>query len=368
MSEPFKGRREDGRLVTGAGRYTSDWNRPRQAHAVFLRADRAHAVIGRIDTSAARSVAGVLAILSGDDMAAEGYTRGQAFMPFKGRGEALKVLRAPALAQGRVRFVGEAVVLVVAETEDAARAAAEVIAIDYEDLLPVVEARLALEPGAPLLHDSIPGNLCFDFDFGDREAADAAFAKAAHVVTLQHESERLSGNPMEPKAALLDWSGDVLEMWSSSQGVAGMRQSMATLTGLPEEKIRVHAQDVGGAFGVRSHAYPEYAALALAARQLKRPVKWVATRSETFVSDYHGRGINLSAQLALNSDGDFLAIRHDWIADMGAFPSAAGAVYPFCSPRNDGLRGLSYSGCVWSGSAGRHQCRAGHGLSRCRPA
>jgi aerobic carbon-monoxide dehydrogenase large subunit len=132
-------------------------------------------------------------------------------------------------------------------------------------------------------------------------------------------------NPMEPKAALLAWSGDVLEMWSGTQGMTAMRQNLSALTGVPEERIRVHAQDVGGAFGVRGNAYPEYAAMALAALRLGRPVKWVAARSETFLSDYQGRGVKMAAELALDADGRFLAIRHDWICDIGAYPSTAGA-------------------------------------------
>ena len=324
MGHAFVGRREDGRLLTGAGRYTADWNLPGQLHAAFLRADRAHATIVAIDVAAAQAAPSVLAVLTAADMAAAGYNRGRAMVPYKGRGEALRSPPSPALAQNRVRFVGEPVAIVVAETAHAAQDALELIAVDYDTLPAVADARAALLPGAPALHDDVPGNLCFDFDYGDAAATEAAFAQAAHVVRLEQESGRVVGNPMEPKSALAAWDGEVLQLWSASQGMPAMRDSLAALTGLPPEQIRVHAQDVGGAFGIRGAAYPEYAALALAARQVGRPVKWVASRSETFLSDYHGRAVSMVAELALDAAGRFLAIRHDWVCNIGAHPSMAG--------------------------------------------
>ena len=324
MTTTYIGRREDQRLLTGAGKYSADWDQPGVAHAVFLRSDRAHALIAAIDTEAARAAPGVLAVLTGDDMAAAGYQRGTAHVPYKGRGEAVKSPNSPALARGRVRYVGEPVAVVVAETAHAAQDAAELVAIDYDTLPAVANGRAALEAGAPQLHESIPGNLCFDFDYGDAAATDAAFAGAAHVVRLAQESGRVVGNPMEPKAALAAWDGAVLQLWSPSQGMTGLRDGLAALTGVPAADIRVHAQDVGGAFGIRGAAYPEYAAIALAAKRIGRPVKWVASRSETFLSDYHGRAVWMSAELALDAEGKFLAIRHDWVCDIGAHPSNAG--------------------------------------------
>jgi len=322
---PFRGRREDRRLLTGAGRYTADRDMPGQAHAAFLRADRAHARIVGLDVEAARAVPGVLAVLTGADAAAAGYNRGRPLPP-PGRGEPMRAPAGPALARGRVRFVGEPVAIVVAETAHAAQDAAELIAVEYDGLPAVVDARSALEAGAPLLHGEVPGNLAFETTYGDAAVVEAAFARAARVVRLEQESARVVGNPMEPKAALVAWDGDVLDLWSPSQGNTGMRMSLAGLTGLPPERVRVHAEDVGGAFGIRGHAYPEYAAMALAARAIGRPVRWVASRSETFLSDYHGRAVWMSAELALDGDGRFLAIRHDWVCDLGAHPSAAGAV------------------------------------------
>jgi len=184
VANDFKGRREDARLLTGQGRYTADWNRPGQAHAVFLRADRAHAVIRSIDMAAARAAPGVLAVLTGEDAVAAGFDRGSAMMPVKGRGEALRVPPRPALATDRVRFVGEPVALVVAETAHQAADAAELIAVDYETLPVVADAAAALASDAPIIHDAVPDNLCFDFDYGDAAATDAAFAQAACVVRL----------------------------------------------------------------------------------------------------------------------------------------------------------------------------------------
>ncbi len=332
MEGAFKGRREDGRLLTGQGRYTADWNRPDQVHAAFLRADRAHAVIRSIDTSAARAAPGVLAVLTGADAVAAGFDKGAAMMPVKGRGEALRVPPRPALATDRVRFVGEPVALVVAATAHQAQDAAEQIVVDYEALEAVTDAVEALAPGAPVIHQSVPGNLCFDFDHGDEAATAAAFAVAAYVVRLTLTSGRVAGNPMEPKAALAQWDGETLDLWTSTQGMTAMRDSLAAQSGLPPEHIRIRAQDVGGGFGIRGPAYPEHGALALAARVTGRPVKWVATRSETFLSDYHGRGLVLTGALALDADGKFLALRHEWLADQGAHPVATGPLINSLNP------------------------------------
>ena len=332
MAVEFTGRREDARLLTGQGRYTADWNRPGQSHAAFLRADRAHAVISSIDVAEAAAAPGVLAVLTGADAVAAGYDRGAALMPMKGRGQALRIPSRPALAVGRVRFVGEPVALVVAETAHAAQDATELIAVEYDALPAVVDAAAALAPGAPELFEAVPGNLCFDFDYGDEAATDAAFAGAAHMVRLSLTSGRLVGNPMEPKAALASWDGDMLDLWTSTQGMTAMRDSLAAQTGLPAERIRIRAHDVGGGFGVRGPAYPEHLALALAARRVGRPVKWVASRSETFLSDYHGRGLVMTGTLALDADGHFLALRHEWLADQGAHPVATGPLINTLNP------------------------------------
>jgi carbon-monoxide dehydrogenase large subunit len=328
----FKGRREDVRLLTGQGRYTADWSRPAHVHAVFLRADRAHAILRSIDTTAARAAPGVLAVLTGVDAVAAGFDRGAAMMPVKGRGEALRVPPRPALATDRVRYVGEPVALVVAATAHQAQDSVERIAVEYDALPVVASAAAALVPGAPLIHDTVPGNLCFDFDYGDPVATDAAFASAAHVVRLTLTSPRVVGNPMEPKAALAQWDGDVLDLWTSTQGMTAMRDSLSEQSGLPPGHIRIRAHDVGGGFVIRGPAYPEHLAMALAARVTGRPVKWVATRSETFLSDYHGRGLVMIGEMALDAQGGFLALRHTWLADQGAHPVATGPLINSLNP------------------------------------
>ena len=333
MTFPYLGRREDKRLLTGAGRYTADWNLPDQLHAAFLRADRAHADIRSLDLEAARSAPGVAAVLTGEDAEAAGFNRNNPLMPVKGRGGAALISpRRPALAFGRVRFVGEPVAVVVAETMQEAQDAAELIGVDYDDRLVVASADAAVAPGAPLLHDDAPGNLCFDYEYGDEGTAGAAFAAAAHVVRLALRSDRVVGNPMEPKAALVAWRDGKLDIWTSTQGMVAFRDSLAGLTGLASALIRVRAQDIGGGFGIRGPAYPEHSALALAARAVGRPVKWVATRSETFLSDYHGRALRMTGELALDGDGRFLAIRHEWLCDQGAYPVATGPLINTLNP------------------------------------
>ena len=332
MAGGFKGRREDARLLTGMGCYTADWNRPGQLHAAFLRADQAHAIIRTIDTAAARGAPGVLAVLTGADAVAAGFDRGSAMMPVKGRGEALRVPPRPVLATDRVRFVGEPVALVVATTAHQAQDGVEQVAVEYETLPAVANAAAALAPGAPVIHDTVPGNLCFDFDYGDEAATEGAFAAADHVIRVTLTSSRVVGNPMEPKAAVASWDGEVLDLWTSTQGMTAMRDSVAAQSGLPPEHIRIRAQDVGGGFGIRGPAYPEHMALALAARVTGRPVKWVASRAETFLSDYHGRGLVMTGALALDAQGNFLALRHEWLADQGAHPVATGPLINTLNP------------------------------------
>ena len=177
-----------------------------------------------------------------------------------------------------------------------------------------------------------PGNLCLDYVYGDEAAVTAAFAGAAHVVTLSATSERVVGNPMEPKAALAEWDGDTVHLWAGNQGSNALRDSLVGLTGLPAEQVVVHADDVGGGFGIRGPAYAEHVAMVLAAQRVGRPVKWVASRSETFLSDYHGRGLAMTGSLALDAQGRFLALRHDWVCDQGAYPVATGPLISTLNP------------------------------------
>ena len=329
MTAVFKGRREDLRLVTGRGKYTSDWNLPGQLYACFLRSERAHAEIVSIDTREAAKCPGVVAVFTGADTAKAGFKSTPNIARFPGRGGAgIKVPHRDGLANGRVRFVGQEIALVVADSAASAQDAAEKIAVDYRDLPVVVDAQAALADGAEQLYPDIPGNLCFDYEYGDEAKTAAAFSRAAHVTRVELDSQRMVGNPMEPKACLAayDPKTDRYDLYTSSQGLTLMRGSASGITGIPAEKIMVHAQDVGGGFGIRSDAYSEYCVAMLAAKKLGRPVKWTSTRSETFVSDYHGRAARLVGELALDAQGDFLAIRIQWFVNMGAYLSSPGAL------------------------------------------
>ena len=329
----FAGRREDRRLLTGAGRYTSDHDRPGQLHAVFVRSNRGHARILSMDLAAARAAPGVALVLTGDDTREAGFHRTPALLPFPGRdGAPLIVPPRRALADDKVRYVGEPVLLVLADTLQHAMDAAELAEIGYDDLPVLASATAALAPDAAAIHAEAPGNLCLDYVYGDEAAVTAAFAGAAHVVTLSATSERVVGNPMEPKAALVEWDGDVVHLWAGNQGSAALRDSLVGLTGLSAEKVVVHADDVGGGFGIRGPAYAEHVAMVLAARRVGRPVKWVASRSETFLSDYHGRGLAMTGSLALDAQGRFLALRHDWVCDQGAYPVATGPLISTLNP------------------------------------
>ena len=328
MSGKFHGRREDHRLVTGRGRYTSDWDFPDQVYAHFLRADRGHAEVRGVDVSAALATPGVLAVLTGADTKAAGFGSAPSLIHYPGKdGMKFITVHREVMAETRVRFVGQEVALVVATSHAIAQDASEKIVVDYHDLPVVVDAEEALKPGAPQLYDHVPNNLVFDFEYGSKEQADAAFASAAHVTKLVADAPRIIGNPMEPKAALVtyDAAKDVYDLYAPSQGMTMMRGGLSVGTGIPQEKLRVHAHDVGGGFGIRGEAYSEYCSLLLAAKKVGRPVKWVSTRSETHLSDHHGRAVKLFGELALDKDGKFLAVRFEWIVNTGGYLSSPGA-------------------------------------------
>ena len=327
-------RREDHRLTTGQGRYTADWNLPAQLHAVFLRADRAHAEIVRLDAARALAHAGVIAVLTGDDVRVAGFKSLPNVVNFAGKGgqPMLKPVH-PVLALDRARFVGETVAMIVAESAAIAEDARDLIDIEYRDLPAVAGFDAAVAAGAPQLHADVPGNLAFEYESGDEQATAAAFSRAKYVAKVTVESQRLVGNPLEPRACLaaLDFTSGRYTLHLPLQGIGGMRGQIASVTGIDRNRIDIVTQDVGGSFGVRGAAYPEYFALMLAARKLGRPVKWVGTRSEMFASDYQGRALSLTAELALDADGKFLAIRFDDRADLGAYAAAFGA---FIATRN----------------------------------
>ena len=325
----FTGRREDRRFITGQGRYTNDWNLPGQAHACFRRSDRAHAIITSIDTSAAASSPGVLAILTGKDVADAGFATIPPISPPPGRGgQGVIMPQRPVLARDRVRFTGEEVAVVVAETAAQARDAAELIEIDYEDLPVLIGPERAMADGAVAIHDNIPGNVCFDFEYGDEQAARDAFGRAAGTVTLTAESPRVAPTPMEVRGALVayDEAADAYDFYSPNQGGPAFGHELSVMSGIPHDKIRVRMLDVGGAFGARTAPFPEYPPLMLLAKQLKRPVKWLSTRSEDFLTDNHGRAVSLKGELAYDANGKFLAFRTEWLCDSGAYLAPAGCL------------------------------------------
>ncbi|HEY5898495.1 MAG TPA: xanthine dehydrogenase family protein molybdopterin-binding subunit [Burkholderiales bacterium] len=333
MSGKFTGRREDARLLKGEGRYTADWNFPGQLYGAFLRSDRAHALVRKVDVENAKTMPGVVAVFTGEDVKHFKTPPAQVKLPGRG-GVAIKVPERPTLARDRVRYVGQEVALVVASSPAVAQDAAEAIEIDYDELPVVVEGSKALESGAPQLHDSVPGNVAYDFEYGNEAAAAQAIAGAAHVTRLTLDSTRVSGNPMEPKACVVvyDAASDSYDVYASSQGMSMMLPNFAAITGTPMERIRLHAKDVGGGFGIRSQAYPEYCALMHAAKTLRRPVKWVGSRFETIVSDHHGRAAELGGELALDRDGRFLGLRLSWICNSGAYLSQAGPIINTVNP------------------------------------
>jgi aerobic carbon-monoxide dehydrogenase large subunit len=322
----LKGRLEDDRMLTGRGRYVSDWDLPGQAYGHFLRSDRAHAEIVSIDSASALKHPGVIAVFTGKDLQA--LKSLPAALPVKGRGgmELIHPGR-PALAQGRVRFAGDAVALIVAESAVTAQDAAELVEVEYRDLPVVVSAQDALAPGAPLVHDSVPANTVMDFESGDEAGTRAAFEKAARVVKLEVDISRVVGNPMEPRACLaaFDVASDQYHLYTCTQGVAIMRNQLSAVLGVPPEKIRVIAEEVGGGFGVRFNLYPEYCAALFAAKQLGRPVKWTGTRSEVFLADEQARGVRSRGELALDSGGRIIGMRFDMTANLGAYLAPTGA-------------------------------------------
>src|SRR5947209_1068812 len=322
----LKGRLEDDRMLTGRGKYVSDWNLPNQAYGVFLRSDRAHADIVRLDAAAALGHPGVIAVITGEDIRAALKSLPCA-LPVKGRGgmELIHPGR-PALAQGRVRFTGDAVALVIAESAAAAADAAELINVEYRDRPAVVSAAEALHSGAPLVHDGVAGNMVLDYESGDDAGSKAAFAKAARTIELEVDISRVVGNPMEPRACLAHWdaASEQYHLYTCTQGAGIMRNQLSAVLGVPPEKIRVIAEEVGGGFGVRFNVYPEYCAALFVARKLGRPVKWTGTRSEVFLADEHARDVRSRGALAVDAHGRILAMRFDMLANLGAYLAPTG--------------------------------------------
>lgn len=320
-------RLEDDALLAGAGRYTDDVTLPGQTHLVFVRAVYPHARIVAVDTTAARAMPGVLKVVTGADLVAAGVKPipgAIGFMRADGSPSAAPPRRA--LAHERVRFVGEAVAAVVALTLQQARDAAEAVSIDYEELPMVVDVNDAMASGAPVLCPEAPDNITAETRYGDAEASDAAFARARHVVALDLVNQRLVALSVEPRSVLaaFDTASQRLTLRMSTQMPSGVRNSVCDALGLAREAVRVVVGDVGGGFGMKTGVYPEDVAVAFCARALQRPVKWVADRSEEFVSATHGRDLQIHAELALDETGKILALRVASLANVGAYPTGAG--------------------------------------------
>ena len=319
IGQPVR-RTEDPMLVRGEGCYTDDVKLTGEAYAVMVRSRIAHGVIKGIDTAAARKMPGVLGVYTGADLAAYGTLK--CIVPFNNRdGTPMKRPPRPALATDKVRFVGDPVAFVVADTLLQAKDAAEAIEVDIDALPAVVRPEEAARPGAPLIHDEAPGNVALDYHFGDSEQVAAAFAKAAHVTRLKLVNSRVVVNAMEPRAAIgiHDPTSGRFTLHAPSQGAFGMRGNMAEILKVEPKQVRILTGHVGGSFGMKSAPFPEYVCVLHAARALGRPVKWTDERSGSFVSDSHGRDHDLTAELALDADGTFLALRITNFGNMGGF-------------------------------------------------
>jgi carbon-monoxide dehydrogenase large subunit len=321
VGQPVR-RKEDDTLVRGKGKYTDDFSLPKQAYAWMVRSSHAHGVIRGIDTSAARSMPGVLGVWTGADLAAANYNPFTCGLPLKSRdGSPLKQTNRMPLATDKVRFVGDPIACVVAETLAQARDAAEAVELDIEPLPAVTDAAEAAKEGAPQLYDHIPNNVALDYHYGDTAKIEAAFAQAAHVTKLDLVNTRVAVVPMEPRTALAhyDKASERFTLQVPTQGVSGNKTIMARILNVPPEKVRVLTANVGGSFGMKNLNYPEYACILHAAKALGRPVKWTDERSGSFLSDSHGRGQKIHAELALDAEGKFLAVRLSGYGNLGAF-------------------------------------------------
>lgn len=336
MTTPFRGRREDLRLITGQGQYADDLRLPGTVYAVMVRSPHAHAEIAAIDSSVARAMPGVLAVLTGADVQGDGLAHiphatgsskagADIRLAFRDGSERLITRQWP-LPAGRTRFVGEAVAMVVAETQAQASDAAEQVGIDWRPLPHVVGAIDALKSEAPQLWEHIPGNLALQADLGDAAATEAAFAGAAHRVRFTSQVQRVTGVHMEPRAATAAWNDETdscVVHASHGIGVVQLRDELAAVLGLAAENVRVVAPgDVGGNFGTRNATYPEFALIAWASRRLRRPVLFRADRTEAFLSDFQGRDLHIDAELALDEAGRFLALRSVNTSNLGAYTTS----------------------------------------------
>jgi carbon-monoxide dehydrogenase large subunit len=326
-------RREDQRFLTGAGRYLDDLTFEGMVHAVVLRSPHAHAEIQGIDASAAKATPGILAVLTAAEIAADGLNPLRPYVEANTQtGDPFAFLPQPLLADGKVRYVGEAVAMVVAESRAAALDAADRVEVDYAPLPAVTTAAVARAPGAPLLAETVPGNLSFEWQAGDPAAVATAFARATHVVVLDIENHRIASNPMEPRGVIASYDPETHRstLHVSAQSIHATRDHTARALGVTPEKVRFVAPDVGGGFGAKNFIYPEHVLIPWAAKRVGRPVKWIASRGEVMLADHAGRDHHATATLALDAEGWFLALRVVSEANLGAYlAGSAGGVQTF---------------------------------------
>jgi carbon-monoxide dehydrogenase large subunit len=337
IGQPVR-RVEDRRFITGHGNYVDDIQLPRQTYAFMLRSPHAYARIATIDAAAALSAPGVLAVFTGEDLARDGIGTIPCLSAVTNRDGSPSVLpQHPAIARGRVRHVGDTIAMVVAESGAAARDAAELIAVDYEPLPASVDTAHALDPGQPQVWEEAPGNLCFDWEVGDRAAVERTLAGARHRVSLDLVNNRVVVNSMEPRGALGEYDSgeDSYTLWSSTQGSHFLRNLLAdSVFKIPENRIRVVTRDVGGGFGMKLFLYPEHILVLWAAKKIGRPVKWTPDRADAFMTDTQGRDNVTRLELALDDELRFQALDVGLVANMGAYlsnfapeiPTASGAV------------------------------------------
>lgn len=314
---------EDPTLLRGQGRYTDDVNLPGQAYAFVVRSRYAHGKIKKIDVSAARALPGVLGIYTAADLAAGGVNPIKCGMMVNGRdGKPWLTPARPVLASDKVRFLGEAVACVVAQSRAQAKDAAEAIEVEIDPLPAAASAAEAMKPGAAQIHDSVPGNVAVDYHWGDSAAVAVAFAKAAHVTKLKLVSNRIVINPLEPRAAVgsFDPASGRYMLQVCSQGVFGMKGGTASVLGTTPDKMRILTNNVGGSFGMKSQVFPENCLVLFAAKALGRPVKWADERSDSFLSDHHGRDHEMTGEVALDAQGNILALRLSGTGNAGAYP------------------------------------------------
>src|SRR6266852_431343 len=323
-------RKEDFRFLTGRGRYVADIDLVRQAHAVFVFSPHAHAQVRAVDKSAAEQMPGVYAVLTGEDRVADGLgTLDPEVMAEDMGGPKGYRTKRPPLAIDRVRYVGERVAVIIAASEALARDAGELVSVDYEVLPAVVGAPGAVRPGAPVIHDGAPNNTSVTLRMGNAEAVAPAFAQAAHVTKMSLFNNRLTAVTMEPRGCVAEYDPGTLRytLYTSTQNVHGVRQGLAhQILHVPESRIRVVARDVGGGFDMKGQIYPEEAVIVWAARRVGRPVKWIPSRGESLLGDNQARDLRVEAELALDRDGRFLALRWIGLTNAGAYIEGAGAI------------------------------------------